>query len=82
MKELHDWQPSKGGMNSYLRKENYVNISPFPTEFKTEDDALMSYNDYGQWHKIQFKLGHRKRNDAGIVIGFTLVCTKRNTRSF
>lgn len=50
--EKIDWQPKKGEMNSYLRKEHYVNLSPFPTEFKNEDDALLSYNDFGQWHKI------------------------------
>lgn len=67
-------------MFSHLRKDYYVNLSPFPIEFATEDDALLTYNDFGQWHKIQFKLGHRKRNDAGIVVAFTLCCTKRNIR--
>ncbi len=72
-----EWQPQKGAAFSHMRKEYYVNLAPFPNEFKSEDDALMCYNDYGQWHKIQFKIGHRKRNDSGIVVGFTLVCTKR-----
>ena len=65
-----------------MRKEYYVNLAPFPKEFKTEDDAVLSYNDYGQWHKIQFKVGHRKRNDGGQIVGFTLVCTKRQMRQF
>jgi hypothetical protein len=30
-----------------MRKEYYVNLSPFPKEFKTEDDAVLAYNDYG-----------------------------------
>jgi hypothetical protein len=50
--EKPDWQPRKGEMFSNLRKDYYVNLSPFPTEFSTEDDALLVYNDYGQWHKI------------------------------
>ena len=60
-----------------MRKEYYVNLAPFPKVFKTEDDARLSYYDYGQWYKVQFKIGHRKRIDCGQIVRFTLVCTKR-----
>lgn len=42
-----DWQPAKGQATSFMRKEHYVNLCPFPMEFKNEDDALLAYNDYG-----------------------------------
>ena len=47
-----DWQPQKGANYSHLRKEYFVNLSAFPSEYKTEDDALLGFNDLGQWHKI------------------------------
>jgi len=30
----------------------FVNLVPFPSEFQNEADALLSYNEYGLWHKI------------------------------
>ena len=29
-------------------------------EFKTPDEALTAYNEYGLWHKVQFKIGFKK----------------------
>ncbi|CDW84932.1 UNKNOWN [Stylonychia lemnae] len=68
--------------NTNMKKEGFVNLVAFPAEFANEDDALLSYNNYGQWHKIQFKIGYRKRNEAGVMVGFGLVCTKRQFKSF
>ena len=65
-----------------MRKEGFVNLVAFPSEFDTEDNTLLTYNNYGQWNKIQFKIGFRRRNEAGVVIGFGLACVKRQFKSF
>eukprot|EP00347_Sterkiella_histriomuscorum_P023960 403332789 len=66
---------------STMKKEGFVNLVSFPSEFTTEDNALLAYNNYGQWHKVQFKIGYRSRNLEGQVIGFGLACTKRQFKS-
>lgn len=35
-----------------MRKEGFVNLVAFPSEFDTEDNTLLTYNNYGQWNKI------------------------------
>ena len=50
---------------------------PFPVEFDSPDDALLSYNELGLWHKVQFKMLSRSKNDAGIPHGFSICCVKR-----
>jgi len=55
-----------------------VDIVPWPVEFDDEDMALESYNGFGLWHKIQFKLMSLTRNsESGVVHGFTLACSRR-----
>ena len=46
-----------------FKEEHFVDLVPFPTEFRNEDEALLSYNDFGIWHKVQFKILSRTKNE-------------------
>ena len=50
---------------------NFVNLAPFPVEFKTPEECLQTYNEYGLWNKIQFKMGYKR---FGVKGGHTLYC--------
>ena len=61
-----------------LNNERFVDIVPWPTEFKNEDEALESYNGFGMWHKVQWKLQSITRNkETAVVDGFTIACARR-----
>ena len=60
-----------------FKEEHFVDLVPFPTEFKSEEEALMSYNDFGIWHKVQFKILSRTRTESGILSGFNICCVRR-----
>ena len=61
----------------FFRDDRFVDLVPFAVEFDTPDEALMSYNETGLWHKVQFKILSRSKNDAGVPHGFSLCCIKR-----
>ena len=54
-----------------------MDLVPFPVEFDSADEALMTYNEVGLWHKVQFKMLSRSKSDAGAPHGFSLCCIKR-----
>ena len=53
-------EPTDGLLENEAPVSNYVNLAPFPSEFKTPEEALTAYNEYGLWHKVQFKIGFKK----------------------
>ena len=38
-----------------LRSDRFTDLGTFPVEFENADDALECYNEYGSWHRVQFK---------------------------
>ena len=58
-----------------IQGNNFVNIAPFPTEFASPEDALTSYNEYGLWNKMQFKMGYKRFGKGkGNMYCFHLIC--------
>ena len=75
------WLPndSKTGGNiaPCTNPATYIDISHFPTFFKTEDEALQAYNQEAYQYKMQLKKAQVSRNESGHANRFSLVCRKR-----
>jgi|LauGreDrversion4_2_1035121.scaffolds.fasta_scaffold152973_1 hypothetical protein len=63
-----------------LRKDRFTDLVKFPTEFDNDIDALTTYNEFGSWHKVQFKITSKVYND-GVLTSFCLGCIKRGGTS-
>jgi len=57
--------------------EYFVDLTYFPTEFASEDQALTVYNGLGLQYHVQFKKLQLARDETGQVVMFTLCCHRR-----
>jgi hypothetical protein len=63
-----------------LRPDRFTDLVHFPSQFKTVDEALQAYNEYGAWQKVQFKVLSKTQNQ-GLTTGFTLACSMHGKSS-
>ena len=82
--QRYNWTP-KGNGGGYLapctNPATYIDLSHFPTFFKTDEETLHTYNAMAIKYKMQFKRHNVSRREDGEVSKFHLVCQKKgNTR--
>lgn len=50
-----------------LRPDRFTDLVKFPSEFDNEVDALTAYNEFGSWHKVQFKITSKSYRSDGVL---------------
>ena len=64
-----------------LRSDRFTDLVKFPCEFDNEVDALTAYNEFGSWHKVQFKITSKIFRPDGFLTAFNLGCVRRGGTS-
>ena len=75
--QRYNWLPKGTKTNNIAPCTNpatYIDLSHLPTFFKTEDEALSTYNQESYQYKMQLKKHGVSRGEGGHVSKFSLVC--------